>query len=71
MNEAFEQLLIQHPEARSTLAEWIAKEQAAFGALDFTSPQNVVRFRMRSASEVPTQEQKGRFAALQALSKLR
>ncbi|WP_146123199.1 hypothetical protein [Burkholderia cenocepacia] len=71
MHEALEHLLQQHPEARSTLADWIAKERAALSPLDFTSPQNVVRFQMRSQSEIPTAEQKGRFAALQALSGLR
>ena len=71
MTEALEQLLLKHPEARSTLAEWVTKEQAALSPLDFTSPQNVVRFHMRSQSEIPTAEQKGRFAALQSLLRLR
>lgn len=70
-HEALEHLLLQHPEARSTLTDWIAKERAELSTLDFSGPQTAVRFQMRSQSEIPTAEQRGRFAALQALSRLR
>lgn len=70
-HEALEHLLLKHPEVRSTFTDWIAKERDDLSHLDFSAPQTVVRFQMRSQSEIPTAEQKGRFAALQALSRLR
>jgi hypothetical protein len=68
LKEALQHLLREHPEVKSTLVAWLSNESAALKGLDFTAPQTTVRYQMRSSAEVPTAEQKGRFAALQLLA---
>ncbi|WP_186211970.1 hypothetical protein [Burkholderia gladioli] len=71
LQEAIEHLIATHPDAKSTLKNWISIEARKLDGLSFEEGfQRAIHFQLKDSSTIPSQRQRGRHAGINILAAL-